>query len=243
MTPLRVLLMIAAIGCGSTARDAGPTGPPGAGQAAVPAGEEAVAAAPRAFRVEVSGTGPPVILIPGLASSGETWATTVARLRGRYACHVLTLAGFAGVPPIEGQSLSAVEAELTRYIESHRMVKPVIIGHSLGGTLAMMLAADRPELVGPLVIVDSLPFLGMVLSAATAEEAKPTIERIRTAMAAQTQDEHEAVVRSGRMTNSMATAAADQQRLISWGWRRIARRCETPGSRCSDWICGRGSRR
>jgi len=214
MTLPRVLLVIAVIGCGSTARDAGPTGPPGAGPAATRAGEAAV---PRAFRVEVSGSGPPVILIPGLASSGETWATTVARLRGRYACHVLTLAGFAGVPPIEGKLLSAVETELTSYIESHRMVKPVIVGHSLGGTLAMMLATDRPELVGPLVIVDALPFFGTALSATTAEEAKPTIERIRTAMAAQTQDEHEAVVRTGRMTNSMATAAADQQRLISWG--------------------------
>ena len=56
------------------------------------------APAPTAFRVEVSGTGRPMILIPGLASAGAVWQTTVAHFATRYTCHVLTLAGFAGVP-------------------------------------------------------------------------------------------------------------------------------------------------
>lgn len=34
-----------------------------------------------------------------------------------------------------------------------------MIGHSLGGMLAMPLATDHPDLVGPLVIVDGMPFL------------------------------------------------------------------------------------
>src|SRR5678816_2523854 len=56
---------------------------------------------PTSFKVQVVGQGRPMILIPGLMSSGDTWKSTVARYQDRFRCHVLTLAGFAGVPPIK----------------------------------------------------------------------------------------------------------------------------------------------
>jgi len=200
MTVFRTLLLVTVSAC-----------------AAAPPVVRAPIAETPAFRVEVSGHGPPMILIPGLASSGETWTTTVAHLRERYTCHVLTLAGFAGVPPTEGALLPTVEAALVSYIASHKLVKPVVMGHSLGGELTLMLAADHPALVGPIVIVDSLPFLGAMLGASTADEAMPTIGGMRAGMAAMPQAQYEAGVRSGQSTNAMATAPADQQRVIAWG--------------------------
>jgi CheY-like chemotaxis protein len=62
--------------------------------------------------VQVTGTGRPILLIPGLASSGDTWTTTVAHLSGRFICHVLTLAGFAGTPPIDGPLFPTVRRDL-----------------------------------------------------------------------------------------------------------------------------------
>ena len=58
----------------------------------------APSAPPTSFRVQVTGHGRPMILIPGMASSGDTWKSTVAHYESQYTCHVLTLAGFAGVP-------------------------------------------------------------------------------------------------------------------------------------------------
>src|SRR6266542_2825471 len=122
----------------------------------------AMAATAPAFEVKVSGHGPAMILIPGMSSSGEVWNATVQQLASRYQCHVLTLAGFAGVRPIDGPLLPHVEEELVRYIDRHHLGKPIVVGHSLGGFLALRLASDHPARVGKLVIVDALPALGAV---------------------------------------------------------------------------------
>jgi len=202
------LLAVVATGCAR-----GPSSAPLAQTA--PAARSPPAAAP-SFRVEVTGHGPPMILIPGLASSGETWTTTVEHLRDRYTCHVLTLPGFAGVPPIEEPLLPAMTAELARYIAARRLAHPVIVGHSLGGELALAFAAEHPELVGPIVVVDALPFHGAILGAATVEDARPTIEQIRAGMASLTQEQYDAYMRAGAATRWMVASQADHQRIIAW---------------------------
>ena len=65
-------------------------------------------AAQQPFQVKVSGHGQPMILIPGLSSSGETWDTTVDHYKDRFECHVLTVAGFAGVPRVPATSATLV---------------------------------------------------------------------------------------------------------------------------------------
>lgn len=174
--------------------------------------------APRSFRVKVTGQGQPMILIPGFASSGDTWSTTVARYRDRFACHVLTLAGFAGVPPIDQPLLASVRTELAEYIRTQHLTRPIIVGHSLGGTLALAIAADHPDLVGPIVIVDSLPFLaGAQMQAKTLEDARPSIAAMRAYMANQTRAQYDAYVRSGGATSFMVTSPADLDIIKQWG--------------------------
>lgn len=113
------------------------------------------------FAVEVTGTGTPMILIPGGMSSGDVWNGTVAHYADRYECHVLTLAGFAGQPASDATPfLASVRDALAAYIRQHELDQPVIVGHSLGGFLALSLAAEHPDIVGRLVIVDGVPAPG-----------------------------------------------------------------------------------
>lgn len=122
------------------------------------------------FKVEVIGKGPPVLLIPGLACSGKMWNETVAHLKDRYQCHVLSVKGFGGTPPqpgVEGDLLPQIRDGIIAYIRQQHLQHPVLIGHSLGGVLSMMVAETEPSLPRRLIIVDSLayfslkPFIGM----------------------------------------------------------------------------------
>ncbi len=124
------------------------------------------------FEVTVRGTGQPAILIPGLGCSGDVWQQTVDSLSHHYECHVLTLAGFAGVPPVDLSQgyLPQISQGLVNYIKEKLDEKPVIIGHSLGGFLALTIAADNPGIAKKLVIVDSYPFMPLAFNPQATEE-------------------------------------------------------------------------
>jgi len=175
----------------------------------------ATTAKPPSFHVEVTGHGQPMILIPGFASSGKTWDSTVAHFKDRYECHVLTLAGFAGEPRIEAPFLETVRYDLAAYIRQNKMNKPVIVGHSLGGVLALWLAEKEPGLVGPLVIVDSLPFLAAIMNpAASAETAKAQAEQMRKMYSGPPTEQTE---KMGEMAvKGMVSNPADFEMIMGW---------------------------
>jgi pimeloyl-ACP methyl ester carboxylesterase len=127
-----------------------------------PAAPPKVAFTPTAFSVKVTGAGRPVIFIPGLASPGDVWDGTVAHLGGKVQAHVLTIAGFAGQPPIGGAVMQQVHDQLLQYIEANHLDHPVIIGHSLGGVMSLWLGETAPQL-GAIVDVDGLPFLAAMM--------------------------------------------------------------------------------
>lgn len=123
---------------------------------------------PVAFKVKVTGSGRPIIFIPGLACPGAVWDETVAHLGDDYESHVLTLAGFAGNDPIAEPLSAAVRRDLTRYIRSRHLQDPIIVGHSMGGFIAYWIASYHPELVGPVIVVDASPALSGDLDEAKA---------------------------------------------------------------------------
>lgn len=125
------------------------------------------------FEVSVVGQGPAVLLIPGLASSADVWQSTVEALKDNYQLHIFTLAGFAGVKPLSaeawGQSYLVTQQQaILDYIQRQQLTKPVVIGHSLGGYLALALASSAPEQIGGAINVDGLPALGVLFAESAA---------------------------------------------------------------------------
>jgi N-formylmaleamate deformylase len=113
----------------------------------------------KSFRIEVYGSGQPIILIPDYSCSGDVWKATVDNLKGKYQLHVLTLAGFAGVPPIDTPILKTVKNDLIKYVKDNHLNKPVLIGHSLGAFMSLWAASEEPSLFSKILCVDGVPFI------------------------------------------------------------------------------------
>ena len=142
--------------------------------------------------VEVHGSGPDVVLIPGLSSSPRVWDSTIAALPG-YRYHIVHVAGFDGRPAganATGPVLVPVAEEIARYIREARLERPAIVGHSMGGSWAMLIAGRHPELAGKVMVVDMMPFLGAMFGGpgATSDSVRPVAEQIRQGIAAGTGD-------------------------------------------------------
>lgn len=170
------------------------------------------------FQVKVTGHGQPMILIPGLSSSGETWDTTVAHYQDRFECHVLTVAGFAGVPRVPAPMLDQVRDGIADYIRRKHLDHPVIVGHSLGGFLALSVAAKYPSLVSKLVIVDAYPFLAGVMDPETTPaKAKEAAAQMKHYIGDESQEDYERYVKSGVGTRSMVASESNFDRIVAWG--------------------------
>lgn len=124
------------------------------------------------FNIEVKGKGKPIILIPGLASSGKVWEQSTDSLQKKYECHILTLAGFAKQAPmnLENGFLPVIKNEIINYIKNELDEKPILIGHSLGGFLSLSIASYQPDLLAKIIIIDSYPFMPLAYNPDATEE-------------------------------------------------------------------------
>ncbi len=139
--------------------------------------------------VSTEGEGKDVILIPGLGSSPRVWRELVRAVPG-YRYHLVQVSGFAGHARgqnAEGTVAAPVAREIARYIAAQGLDRPAIIGHSMGGTIGLMVAGRHPNALSRLMVVDMLPFLGAMFGppGTTTESVKPTadafIAQLRTA--------------------------------------------------------------
>jgi pimeloyl-ACP methyl ester carboxylesterase len=126
------------------------------------------------------------------------WKDTIAHLEKSHVVYALTLAGFDASPaPADKTGLiDQADASLLALIEQRHIDHPVLVGHSLGGTLALRFAGEHAQLLGGVVAVDGLPIF-------------PGMERLD---AAQRQ------TIAGRMRAQMGTMTATQFQAAALGY-------------------------
>ncbi|TVQ31044.1 MAG: alpha/beta hydrolase [Phycisphaeraceae bacterium] len=104
-----------------------------------------------------------IVLIPGFGCDLTVWDDFLERNSDRYTMHAVTLPGIAGTPAPDASDtegtpmLDNAIGALVGYIDGAGLDSPIIIGHSLGGTLAMRLAIEHPDKVGKVIAVDGMP--------------------------------------------------------------------------------------
>ena len=158
---------------------------PSHGQTAKVAAAGSVATGPTRFTVVDAGTAgkPDVVLIPGLGSSRAVWDGEAKLLAPKYRLHIVQVDGFAGAPVganvADGKMLPGIVEELHAYIAAAGM-HPVVVGHSMGGLLTVMLAEKYPADLSRMVIVDTLPYYAVLFNpAATVDTMKPQAEVLK----------------------------------------------------------------
>ena len=102
------------------------------------------------------GSGPALVLIHGISSSGVAWLPVVPHLAEQFTPVTIDLRGHgrSGKPP-SGYLYDDYIGDLDRVLDALALERPLILGHSLGGLIALWWAARHPDRAAALVIEDS----------------------------------------------------------------------------------------
>lgn len=110
-----------------------------------------------AISVTKSGAGNPIIFLPGFTSPGSVWDETILNLDGTYETHVVSYAGFNGLEPIGTPWYIPIKEQLVDYIKNEKLNNLILVGHSMGGNLAIDLVTELVDQVTGLILVESIP--------------------------------------------------------------------------------------
>lgn len=103
------------------------------------------------------GEGKPIIIIHGLFGSSDNWLTISKRLSEHYKIYLPDIRNHGLSPHSDDHNYQLMVNDIVEFINEHKIDKPVIIGHSMGGKIAMKLAIDYPDLIDKIIIVDIAP--------------------------------------------------------------------------------------
>lgn len=167
------------------------------------------------FDIKISGQGKQsIIFIPGFASSGEVWDETKSIYDKDFTCYTLTMAGFAEVKAQPNATFANWETSIVNYIKENKIENPILIGHSMGGGLALAIASDYPELIKKIIVVDALPCLPALMNPTFKPEEKPDCSVMINQMTSAT---NEQFYQMQKMSIPSLVADTSKQELVM-GW-------------------------
>lgn len=103
------------------------------------------------------GSGQPAIILHGLYGQSDNWVTVGRRIADKFHVYIPDQRNHGKSPHAALHSFPAMADDLAQFIEDHKIENPVLIGHSMGGKVAMTYALDNPGKVKKLVVVDISP--------------------------------------------------------------------------------------
>ncbi|MEM9896234.1 MAG: alpha/beta hydrolase [Bacteroidota bacterium] len=136
--------------------------------------QSSIISAQNAFKSEVSGSGQSIMFLPGFTCPGEIWKPTLRRLEnhtGSFESHLITYAGFNKITPIDTPWYQSIRDELIVYIGEHPSNNWMLIGHSMGGNLAIDIAAKLPQKINKVILAESIPCMREIIMPGVPKEA------------------------------------------------------------------------
>lgn len=112
---------------------------------------------PVSMHFRESGNGRPMIILHGLFGSSDNWLTISRRLESDFRIFLPDLRNHGQSPHTQSHSYEDMTADLELFFENHHPGKAILLGHSMGGKLAMKFAAEHPERIEHLIVADIAP--------------------------------------------------------------------------------------
>ena len=103
------------------------------------------------------GSGSPLIIIHGLYGSSDNWLTIGKELARDFEVYLVDLRNHGNSPHTDRHSYALMKLDLLEFLDRHDIEKAVLIGHSMGGKVAMVFALEFPERITSLVVIDIGP--------------------------------------------------------------------------------------
>jgi esterase len=107
------------------------------------------------YRIE--GSGFPIIILHGLLGSSDNWRAISKRLSRNYKIYTVDLRNHGQSPHSEIMTYPAMAEDVRELLERERISECHVVGHSLGGKVAMQFATSHPDRVRKLAIIDIAP--------------------------------------------------------------------------------------
>jgi esterase len=103
------------------------------------------------------GSGQPLVIMHGIFGSSDNWLTQARLLSDHYKVFSLDLRNHGQSFKSDVFDYKSMVADLEEFLEIHKLTDPIIIGHSMGGKVAMNFAVAHPERLQKLIVVDIAP--------------------------------------------------------------------------------------
>lgn len=104
-----------------------------------------------------SGSGPPIVIVHGLYGSSDNWINIAKRLSETHTVYIPDQRNHGRSPFAPTHTYNDLRNDLEEFFEQQNIEKAILLGHSMGGKVAMWFAADFPEKIEKLVIADIAP--------------------------------------------------------------------------------------
>ena len=112
---------------------------------------------PVTLKFKKSGHGAPFVILHGLYGASDNWISIGRKLEDRFTVFIPDLRNHGHSPHTTTHTYQDMVDDLRIFFIEHHIEKAIVLGHSMGGKVAMMFAAEYPELVKGLIVADIAP--------------------------------------------------------------------------------------